>query len=266
MSRPTVWLALSVAALVPVIGLTCDAQAQQKEVLIGVSRLGGPAAAESPDAIFDRAAALIRTGDLSRAQYHLEQLVARYPETAAANRARRELASLYAQVATVPEVQPKPLAPSGMSRLGAGDLPAAAGGWRTSVRPLIGFQRTAQETLRESAGDIVFFSDGSAALGAAARKVLAAQAAWLQQNPNMPIVVEGHADERGTPSELKGLATARAAAVRARLIEEGVGATRIRAVGYGSDRPVALCPDHACGSQNRRAVTVVGGPSTAQLP
>ena len=233
-----------------------------REVLIGVSRPG--IAAVDPAELYDSASVLLRGGNSAGAQRQFEQLVARYPDSAAATRARQELAAIYAPL----KLASAPLATNEMSRLGAPEsvMPTApAGGWRTTVRPATGFQRTAQEMLRDAAGDLVFFSEGSADLGGRARKALAAQAEWLKQNPALPVLVEGHADDSGAPAELKALSAARAAAVRDRLIEEGVAPERIRTDSFGIDRRVAQCADLTCASQNRRAATVVGGKVQAQL-
>lgn len=245
---------------------TAEAQTGSREVLIGVSRLGGPqpATAES-EAMYDRAVQILRTGDLSGGQRQLEQLVARFPDSPAATRARRDLAALYAGP------KPQAVAPiqvqGAIGHLGASDVtPPPTGAWRTTVRPPAGFQRTAQDILRDAAGDLVFFSEGSAELGARARKSLSAQAEWLKSNVGVPVLVEGHADESGSPAELRALSIARAEAVRVRLVEEGVPAERIRIAGHGGDRRVALCTDRTCSSQNRRVVTVVGARATAQLP
>lgn len=244
------------------------AQATSREVLIGVSRVGQPAATpEDAEALYGRASAVLRSGDVSLAQRQLEQLVARYPDSATAERARRDLAGLYGQ----PRQQAALSTTTRMSHLGAPDataVPSPLGsGWRTTVRPAaIGFQRSAQDLLREAAGDLVFFSEGSAELGARARKSLSAQAQWLLSNSALPVLVEGHSDEAGTAAELRALALARAEAVRNRLIEEGVSAERIRVMAYGSSRRVAICADLSCASQNRRTATIVGARATAQLP
>jgi peptidoglycan-associated lipoprotein len=238
------------------------AQAAPREVLLGVSRIA-PTGDVDPDGMYDVAARQLRTGDAANGQRQLEQLVARFPDTAAADRARRDLATLYA----APKVTAN-LAPADqMSRLGAtvaAEQPAVIGAWRTSVRPAGGMQKPAQEALRDAAGDLVFFSEGSADLGARARKALAAQAQWLVQHGDRAVVVEGHADEPGTVEELKALAERRADAVRGRLIEEGVAAERVRIVTYGNERRVASCADESCAGQNRCAVTLVGGPPVTE--
>lgn len=252
-----------IAALGCLTGLANEVAAQApREVLIGVSRPG--AVAVDPAQLYEQASALLRVGHSAAAQRQFEQLVARYPDSEAAARARQDLASIYAPL----KLAAVPSAANEMSRLGAPEQavqPGSAGGWRTTVRPATGFKRTAQEILRDAAGDLVFFSEGSAELGARARKALAAQAGWLKQNAALPVVIEGHADDSAAPAEMKALSAARAAAVRDRLVEEGVAPERIRTVAFGADRRVALCADLSCASQNRRAVTIVGGRAQAQL-
>jgi peptidoglycan-associated lipoprotein len=115
-------------------------------------------------------------------------------------------------------------------------------------------------------GDRVFFSEGSAELGARARAALEAQAAWLRRHAGLPVTIEGHADDAGTVNHNLDVSKQRAEAVRRRLIEIGVAEERIRAVAFGRQRLVADCADPGCAAQNRRAVTVVGGPGAASGP
>ena len=75
------------------------------------------------------------------------------------------------------------------------------------------------------------------------------------------ITIEGHADERGTREYNIALGARRAAATRDFLASRGVNASRIRTISYGKERPVATCDDISCWSQNRRAVTALGGGS-----
>ena len=67
----------------------------------------------------------------------------------------------------------------------------------------------------------------------------------------------GHADERGTREYNIALGAKRAQAVRDFLARNGINAARIRTVSYGKERPVAVCNDISCWSQNRRAQTVL---------
>ena len=116
-----------------------------------------------------------------------------------------------------------------------------------------------EEYFRVTVGDRVFFATDSASLDSAARETLTAQAAWLRQNPGTRVVIEGHADERGTRAYNLALGARRAQAARDFLLTQGVPAGRMDTVSFGKERPVALCSNESCWSQNRRAVTVVAG-------
>ncbi|WP_394706264.1 peptidoglycan-associated lipoprotein Pal [Breoghania sp.] len=106
-------------------------------------------------------------------------------------------------------------------------------------------------------GDRVFFTVDSSDLTAEARATLDKQAQWLQQYPRYSIRMEGHADERGTREYNIALGARRATAARDYLVSRGVNASRIHVISYGKERPVAVCNDASCWTQNRRAVTVV---------
>ncbi len=88
-------------------------------------------------------------------------------------------------------------------------------------------------------------------------QTLRGQAGWLNQYPNYTILIEGHADERGTREYNLALGARRAANVRDFLVAQGVQTSRLRTITYGKERPVAVCNDISCWSQNRRAVTVL---------
>jgi peptidoglycan-associated lipoprotein len=106
-------------------------------------------------------------------------------------------------------------------------------------------------------GDTVYFSTDSARLSRQAQTVLIAQAQWLNRYSNHSILVEGHADERGTREYNLALGAKRAESVRDFLLSRGVEPRRIRMISYGKERPVALCANISCWSKNRRAVTVL---------
>ena len=108
-------------------------------------------------------------------------------------------------------------------------------------------------------GDRIFFDTDQATIRADAQATLTRQAQWLQRYPNAAITVEGHSDERGTRAYNLGLSARRAAATRDFLAARGVDQSRMRTIPYGKERPVAVCNDISCWSQNRRAVTVVQG-------
>jgi peptidoglycan-associated lipoprotein len=106
-------------------------------------------------------------------------------------------------------------------------------------------------------GDRVFFETDSAELTAQALQTLDSQARWLNQYSRLRILIEGHADERGTREYNIALGARRATAVRDYLVSLGVDASRMRTLSYGKERPVALCNDISCWSQNRRSVTLI---------
>ncbi|MCP8884546.1 peptidoglycan-associated lipoprotein Pal [Devosia sp. XJ19-1] len=114
-----------------------------------------------------------------------------------------------------------------------------------------------QQEFIVTVGDRVFFETDSSALTSEAMATLDKQAAWLNQYPNYRIMVEGHADERGTREYNIALGARRGSVAVNYLVSKGVNAQRITTQSFGKERPVAICNDISCWSQNRRAVTVV---------
>jgi peptidoglycan-associated lipoprotein len=106
-------------------------------------------------------------------------------------------------------------------------------------------------------GDRVFFETDSTELTVVARGTLDRQAQWLNRYARTSFLIEGHADERGTREYNIALGAQRAAAVKDYLSARGVAPNRMRTISYGKERPVAVCNDISCWSQNRRAVTVI---------
>lgn len=85
---------------------------------------------------------------------------------------------------------------------------------------------------------------------------LDAHAVFLRAHPGFSIVVEGHADERGTPEYNIALGERRASAVKAYLQGRGVAASQITIVSYGKEKPAVLGHTESAYSKNRRAVIV----------
>jgi peptidoglycan-associated lipoprotein len=106
-------------------------------------------------------------------------------------------------------------------------------------------------------GDRVFFESDQSDLTPQARATLDKQVQWLQQYSQYQFTIEGHADERGTREYNIALGARRAQTVRDYLASRGIPAQRMRTISYGKERPVAVCNDISCWSQNRRAVTVL---------
>jgi peptidoglycan-associated lipoprotein len=106
-------------------------------------------------------------------------------------------------------------------------------------------------------GDTVYFGFDSSELNDDSQMMLDRQAAFLNVNPTLVIIVEGHADERGTREYNLALGDRRAVAVRDYLLAKGLNAARIRTVSYGKERPVSEGSNDAAWSKNRRASTVL---------
>lgn len=122
---------------------------------------------------------------------------------------------------------------------------------------------TSPQYFSQAIGDRVLFVVDQSTLTPEARTTLDAQAGWLMTNSDYLATIEGHADEQGTREYNIGLSNRRAAAVRDYLVSRGVAGTRLKTVGYGKERPVAVCSDESCYSQNRRAVTILTGGLTS---
>jgi len=113
------------------------------------------------------------------------------------------------------------------------------------------------EQFQSGGFDTVYFASDSVELAPEAQRLLAEQAAWLKRFPSYTILIEGHADERGTREYNIALGQRRAQTVRSFLAAQGVSAGMIRTVSYGKERPVATCNDISCWSRNRRAQTIL---------
>ncbi|MCD0420102.1 peptidoglycan-associated lipoprotein Pal [Rubrivivax sp. JA1024] len=114
-----------------------------------------------------------------------------------------------------------------------------------------------QQDFVVNVGDRVFFESDQSDLSPQAVATLDKQVQWLQTYSRYTFTIEGHADERGTREYNIALGARRAQSVRNYLVSRGIDAQRMRTISYGKERPVAVCNDISCWSQNRRAVTVL---------
>ena len=118
-----------------------------------------------------------------------------------------------------------------------------------------------QQDFVVNVGDRVFFESDQTDLSPQATATLDKQAQWLQSYNRYSFTIEGHADERGTREYNIALGARRAQSVRTFLASRGIDPSRMRTISYGKERPVAVCNDISCWSQNRRAVTVLNASS-----
>ena len=110
---------------------------------------------------------------------------------------------------------------------------------------------------KNSVGDRVLFSIDQSDIDQSGKNILLAQVDWLQANSDYKIIIEGHADERGTREYNLALGARRANSAREFLISRGIESSRIQTVSFGKERPVELCSNENCYSENRRAVSIV---------
>ena len=115
---------------------------------------------------------------------------------------------------------------------------------------------------QQKVGDRVLFAVDQSTLSIEAKSILDAQAAWLGQNGDYNVVIEGHADEQGTTDYNLALGARRANAAREYLVSRGVASDRVKVVSYGKERPIEVCSEETCYARNRRAVTVLSGALT----
>ena len=112
------------------------------------------------------------------------------------------------------------------------------------------------EYLASGVPDRVFFATNDTTLTTASRETLRKQAAWLRKNSDITIVLEGHADERGTREYNIAIGERRANSAKDYLLTYGISSDRISVLSYGKERPVDSGSNPLSWSKNRRSVSV----------
>ena len=112
------------------------------------------------------------------------------------------------------------------------------------------------EYLATGVKDRVFFATNKSTLTTASRDTLRKQAAWMRKKSDVSVVLEGHADERGTREYNLALGERRANAAKDYLMTYGISGDRLSVISYGKERPVNSGSTPLAWSQNRRSVTV----------
>ena len=123
--------------------------------------------------------------------------------------------------------------------------------------PIDGIAEGTNEDLAARAGAKVYFDFNMYDLKTEARDVLNLQAEWLGIYTDVNVVIEGHADERGTRAYNQGLGSRRGNSVKTYLLERGIDASRIKVVSYGEEKPEMGGHDEESWAKNRRSVTIV---------
>lgn len=125
-----------------------------------------------------------------------------------------------------------------------------SGGYMTDAQRM---QAQLEELQRQN---IVYFGFDKYDVSSEYAQILDAHAMFLRANPSYKIVIEGHADERGTPEYNIALGERRASAVQMYLQGKGVPANQMSIVSYGKEKPAVLGHDESAYAKNRRAVLV----------
>ena len=103
----------------------------------------------------------------------------------------------------------------------------------------------------------VYFKKGRYSLSPEAQEILKSKAAWLLNNPDLHVLLEGHTDERGSKEYNFALGDLRAGAVKTFLIRQGIKSPRLIAVSYGNERLIDTNNTEKGKEKNRRVHFVV---------
>jgi len=106
---------------------------------------------------------------------------------------------------------------------------------------------------------VVYFAFDSSELTEEGRMLVNAHAKYLAQNPQTSVVLEGHADERGTREYNLALGERRAKAVERLMTLQGVSAKQLQVIPFGEERPVAFGHDESAWGVNRRVELLYSG-------
>ena len=142
---------------------------------------------------------------------------------------------------------------SGIKKKGEEDA-AGGDGSSSSEMPLSGDDAQGMLSKR-----VIYFEFDSSVVQQEYKEVLAAHAENVAAHPDISIVLEGHADERGTREYNIALGERRAKAVQQLLTVQGVAQKQLQVISFGEERPVALGHDESAWSLNRRVELLYSG-------
>ena len=159
-----------------------------------------------------------------------------------------------------------PARPARWARAEPGPAPAAAGRGRRGRRPgpagaggaaatgtTIPSLPSPKEFVESAALRDVYFDFDRYDVRAGDKGTLDENAKWLKSNQSALLLIEGHADERGTNEYNLALGERRAKATRDYLVSVGIDAGRITVISYGEERPTCTEKAEGCWAKNRRA-------------
>jgi len=106
---------------------------------------------------------------------------------------------------------------------------------------------------------VLYFDLDSASISAEDRETISVHAEFLSAHPEISIILEGHADERGTREYNLALGEKRAKAAEQLFLLQGVSKTQIQIISFGEERPVALDHNETAWRLNRRVEILYSG-------
>ena len=108
------------------------------------------------------------------------------------------------------------------------------------------------DQLGENLPNVIYFEFDSSDIRPQDADTVRRHALLLADNPDAQVLLEGHADERGSREYNIGLGERRAQSVRRALMFQGARTPQIRTVSFGEERPAAMGSSESAYSQNRR--------------
>lgn len=148
--------------------------------------------------------------------------------------------------------------PSVDIKLKAGELAAAQSGVRTVDNELvvapdvISVSSVQSKLTKILLNKKIEFEKGKSKLLPSSTPVLVEVLSVLRENPQLSVEIQGHTDNHGSEPENRTLSQARAEAVVGWLVQHGIASDRLKAHGYGPDKPIAPNSTRAGRAQNRR--------------
>ena len=109
------------------------------------------------------------------------------------------------------------------------------------------------------AADTVHFAFDSSVVNPSERPKLDDMAAYMRENPNHVITIEGHCDERGTAEYNRALGERRAQACREYLTSTGLDGNKLQTISYGKEKPADMGHGEEAWAKNRRAEFIITG-------
>ena len=103
----------------------------------------------------------------------------------------------------------------------------------------------------------IYFEFDKSTLTPMAQDTLMRHAAWLRENADVTVTIEGHCDDRGTNEYNLALGDRRADSAKAFLVDLGIASSRLTTISYGEERPLCMQQTEECWAKNRRGHFVV---------